>query len=40
MKKIHGAVQALKSDIYGILAAILDFEEAEKRKKKITGQVH
>ena len=38
MKQIHKAVQALGSDM--ILAAILDFvEEAEKCKKKFTGQI-
>ena len=39
MKQIHGAVQALQSD--RILAAILDFVEIEKRKKKLdsTGPI-
>ena len=38
MKQIHGAVQALESDIE-FLAAILDtVEKAEKRKKKLQGK--
>ena len=40
MKQIHEAVRALESDMYRILAAILDFvEEAKQAKKIYTGQI-